>query len=320
MSIAATFAITTTSAQTVDYSVVSIPEESGYELRKITSDNDYLCMPIVKRTSQGVDWFTNRVIGISPDGTKVAYLSYRNNTSNIFIKEITKQGGSVQRTNRTSVIDFSYSPDGAFICFSEQRGEDIQLFRTDASSGYICRQITSGNRDYSPIYSSDMKSIFFSRQERHGASIWSYNVGDNFLSNYSSGMNPIPVHGRGAYICSRINSEGRGEIWLIDYVNNTEECIVSDATRSFTSPVLSPDGKRLLFVGDSRIVIDARSSYYNTDIYTCMIDGTAFRQITYHAADDLSPVWGSDGSSIFFVSQRGSNSGTANIWRMTYSE
>ena len=28
-------------------------------------------------------------------------------------------------------------------------------------------------------------------------------------------------------------------------------------------------------------------------------------QLTYHAADDLSPVWGRDGRYIYFVSQRG---------------
>jgi Tol biopolymer transport system component len=32
-----------------------------------------------------------------------------------------------------------------------------------------------------------------------------------------------------------------------------EECIISDRERSFTSPVLSPDGQWILFVGSSSI-------------------------------------------------------------------
>lgn len=58
--------------------------------------------------------------------------------------------------------------------------------------------------------------------------------------------------------------------------------------------------------------------YWNTDIFVSRLDGTEFTQLTYHAADDLSPVWGKDGRSIYFVSQRGSAEAQANIWRMTF--
>ncbi|EKC71397.1 hypothetical protein OBE_03414, partial [human gut metagenome] len=40
--------------------------------------------------------------------------------------------------------------------------------------------------------------------------------------------------------------------------------------------------------------------------------------ITYHAADDLSPVWSKDGKYIYFVSQRGSGTQTANVWRIPF--
>ena len=40
----------TSFAQRVDYSVVSVPEESGAELMKITKESDYVCMPLVKRS------------------------------------------------------------------------------------------------------------------------------------------------------------------------------------------------------------------------------------------------------------------------------
>ena len=53
-------------------------------------------------------------------------------------------------------------------------------------------------------------------------------------------------------------------------------------------------------------------------IYACRIDGTGMAQLTYHAADDLSPVWSRCGRYIYFISQRGSASATANIWRMPF--
>ena len=305
------------SAQQVDYSVVSVPEEAGIEFVQMTSPNDYVCMPVVKRSPKGINWLSNRILDVSTDGTNIAYLSFRNNTTNIFIKALDKQGSSIQRTNRANVLDFSYSPDGKFICFSEKRGKTNQIFQTNASSGYVCRQITNGNQDFSPIYSSDMKQIFFARQEMKGISIWSYNINNNFLSNYTNGMNPYPLAENHTFICTRLTADGRSEIWKINYDTGVEECIVSDMERSFTSPTLSPDKQWILLVGSSKITA-GNMTYLNTDIYVSRIDGSELSQITYHAADDLSPVWSKDGRYIYFISQRGNAEGIANVWRMNF--
>lgn len=304
------------SAQTVDYSIVSVPEESGLDIMQISTSNDYVCMPTINRTKRTFSWVTNRVLDISYDGKNIAYLSYRNDATNIFIKELGKQGGSTQRTNRKSVLDFTYSPDGKSICFSENRGTTNQIFLTDATNGYVCRQITSANIDGAPIFTADMKQILFARMESNSSSIWGYNIASNFVSSYTSGAEPHPF-GATAFLCSRKGSDGRSEIWRVDYSTGVEECIVADPQRSFTSPVVSPDGKWILFVGES-IIETAEFSYHNTDIYACRIDGTHLTQITYHAADDISPVWSRDGKYIYFVSQRGNAAGMANIWRLTF--
>ncbi len=305
-------------AQTVDYSVVAVPEEAGNQFVKITSDADCVCMPIVKRSARNLNWFSNRILDVSADGKSLAYLGARNNARNIFVKDLGRQGSSVQRTNRTGVIDFSYSPDGKYICFSESRGKTNQIFQTSAGEGYVCRQITNGSTDYSPVYSDDMSQIFFARQETEGVSIWSYNVENNFLSTYTTGMNPYPLKSEPAFVCARVNDFGKSEIWKVNYQTGTEECIVSDPEKSFTSPVLSPDGRWIVFVGSSKIETES-FSYMNLDIYAVKTDGSSLVQLTYHAADDLSPVWSKDGKSVYFVSQRGSDNGTANVWKMNFN-
>ena len=291
------------SAQTVDYSVVKVNEEAGLNLTKITSDNDYVCMPQVKRKGNNIDWLSNRILDVSNDGQKLAFLSYRSNTTNIFIKDIEKSGGSVQRTNRQNVLDFSYSPDGNSICFSEMSGKINRIFTTNANVGYVCRQITNDDLDYTPIYSQDMSQIYF-------------NIKDNYLSNITKGMNPSPLD-ENTIICVRPSGDGRNEIWKVNYETGVEECIISDTNHSFTTPSISPDGKWLLFVGSSRINGDG-FFYLNTDIYVSRLDGTELSQLTYHAADDLSPVWSRDGKFIYFISQRGSSNGTANVWRIDF--
>ena len=303
-------------AQKVDYSVVNAVEETGIDFMQVTTANDFVCMPVVKRTRNSLSWLSNRILDVSVDGKYIAYISVRNNTTNIFIKELGKQGGSIQRTKRQAVLDFSYSPDGKTILFSEARGVTNQVFQTDASAGYVCRMITSASQDFSPIYTKDMSKILFARMENNGVGVWGYDLKSNFLSSYTVGMNPYPLKGD-ACLCVRTSADGHSEIWRVNYSTGVEECVISDPNRSFTSPVLSPDGKWILFVGESDVVTP-NFVYKNTDIYVCRADGTQMQQLTYHAADDLSPVWSKDGKFIYFISQRGSADAVANIWRMPF--
>jgi Tol biopolymer transport system component len=161
-----------------------------------------------------------------------------------------------------------------------------------------------------------MDQLFFTREESRGVCIWSFNINNNYLANYTNGMNPF-IAPDSTIIFSRMNSEGRGEIWKLDYQTGIEECILTDLERSFTTPSLSPDGRWILMTG-SNALINGRKKYYNTDIFVCSLDGTDLRQLTYHAADDLSPVWSKDGEFIYFISQRGSIQATANVWRMSF--
>ena len=133
--------IVASEAQSVDYSVVNATEERGIDFMQVTLPNDYVCMPVVSRRGGEISWLSNRILDISVDGKSIAYVSARNGSTNIFIKELGKQGGSTQRTNRQAIIDFSYSPDGKSIVFSESRGTTNQIFLTDATTGYVCRQI-----------------------------------------------------------------------------------------------------------------------------------------------------------------------------------
>lgn len=318
LSIICLFLSITSIAQSVDYSVVSVPEEYGLDFMMMTSSNDYVCMPQVSRTRNNITWLTNKIIDVSPDGLSIAYLSYRNNTSNIFLKDIQRRGASVQRTNRKAVLDFAYSPDGRFITFSETVGKTNVVFQTNATGGFVCRQITTGSRDYSPIYSKDGKRVFFARQEVGSTSIWSYDVEGNYLSNYTSGMNPCTTDDVDVMLCVRSNAYGKGEIWRVNLNTGVEECILSDVEKSFSTPSVSPDGEWILVVGSTPLHA-GDMVYWNTDIYVCRIDGTRLLQLTYHAADDLSPEWSSDGKYIYFISQRGSQDAAANIWRMNFN-
>lgn len=322
-----------------DYSVVFVPEEGGIKLEKITDDADrvadYCNNParhgrggnIVgsasglfgSRKTTVLDWWILPQIALSPDGKRIGYINEKNGTTNIMIKSATKGGASVQRTFRTNVQGFSWSPDGKELCFTELRGGHQGVYMVSADQGTVVKQISNSNdNDYCGEISRDGNTIFFHRGEGYSSySLWSYDRKTNLFSNYSRGMTACLIPGSPNTIyCARFTDKQESEIWRINFVTGVEELILGQPGKSFTSPQLSPDGRWLLVVGNSK---SEKEGIDNTDIFVIRTDGTQLTQLTYHPGNDLSPIWSHDGKSIFFLSQRGSSDRLYNVWRMDFS-
>jgi Tol biopolymer transport system component len=73
------------------------------------------------------------------------------------------------------------------------------------------------------------------------------------------------------------------------------------------NPAWSPDGRTLVF--------SARQSH-NADIYSVGSDGTGQRRLTTNAAEDITPVFTPDGTSIVFGSSRGRGIYSGDLWVM----
>lgn len=180
-----------------DFSLVFVPEEGGVKFEKITDDAD--CVAdykgnIVGKTSgvfgsrktNTIDWWVIPQIGVSPDGRRIGYINEKNGTTNIMIKNAAKGGASVQRTFRTNVEGFTWSPDGKTLCFTEVRGNHHGVYLVDANQGTVVRQISNGtDNDFGGVISKDGNTIYFHRGEGYASySLWSYDRKTNLFSNY----------------------------------------------------------------------------------------------------------------------------------------
>lgn len=320
-------------AEVFDYSMISVPEEGGVKFEKITEEADAVAVPVDTSSpfkKQGkesntqammkLNWWVNSAIGVSPDGKKIGYINYKNNTRNIMVKSAHSGGASVQRTFRTDVRDFSWSPDGSTLCFTEHRAGHYGIYLVNSEQGAIVQQISQGtSNDFGGVITNDGKTIYFYREEGNKtSSLWSFDRKSNLFSNYSRGLTPciIPDNSNVVY-CTRLTDKNEAEIWKLNFNSGVEEVILSQPGRSFTTPQLSPDGKWLLCTGCS---ISEKENIVNTDIFVIRTNGTGFTQLTYHPGNDLSAIWSPDGKSIFFLSQRGSTKvDTYNVWRMDFN-
>lgn len=315
-----------------DYSLVFVPEEGGVKFEKITDDADCVATyeeggGLVRKSARMLSnkktttfsWWVLPQVAVSPDGKRIGYINEKNGTTNVMIKSASKGGASIQRTFRSNVEGFSWSPDGKTLCFTEVRNKHHGVYLVDAEQGTIVRQVSNGSdNDLGGVISHDGNTIFFHRGERFDSySLWSYDRKTNLFSNYSRGMTTclIPDDPNTVY-CARFTSEKVSEIWRINFKTGVEEFLLTQPDKSFTTPQLSPDGKWLLVTGQST---SEKEQIDNTDIYVVRTDGTQLTQLTYHPGNDLSAVWSPDGRSIFFLSQRGSADKIYNVWRMDFN-
>ncbi len=320
------------------WSMIDVPEEGGISFVQITRDGSNVSGPAFDLFG----WYTGRMLDVSPNGEKILYIDYKNKTRNVYVKSTSSAGAAVQRTFRTGVNCASFSPDGKEIVFNESRDGKYIINTTKAEGGNLLQQITD-NGGF-PSYSSDGKTIFFSRADGYNTAtkkvfkvpnygVWSYDRSNGLMTNYSSGRNPQPLKDRNSFICERINDKGYSEIWLVDCDGGSESLILSEPGKSFTTPSISPDGKWILVIANSssngKIVSSGKgkkekiflynSKKQNTDIYVVRTDGSQLTQLTYHKGNDCSPTWSPDGKYIYFLSQRGSESGDYNVWRMNFT-
>lgn len=303
----------------IDFTRSYVPEEGGINFMKVTDETqESLSTPSVTRTAGRMTWWVNPIFAINHDGTSIAYNTFKNDKRNIFVRSLDVRAASTQRTFRTLVNDVCFSADGKMLCFSEIVGNYSRLCLTDAAQGTVVQQVSPINtRDYGPRYSVDGKRIFFSRADGANYSIWSYELATGSFSNYCYGLNPMPISEE-EFLCTRMNSERNYEVWRINFVKGSESLVLSQDDRSFTTASLSPDGKWIVCVSNTPST-DQPGSRENLDIYAVRPDGSRLTQLTYHQGDDCSPVWSPDGQYIYFLSQRGTEKGEYNIWRMNFN-
>lgn len=298
------------------FSLPSVPEEGGIKFFKMTDINDDVRGPKVAEEN------VRKFFDISKDGLKMAYIANKNDKDNIYIKDIrpgiaTKV--NLQRTFREQVMDPTFSPDGKMLGYSEFRDGSWNIYMIGAETGSSIRQVTTSSlHEFSPVFVPSGNSIVFVQMEFNRSIIrgylWNVNLDNGNLTQHAEGYMPSFSSDMKKVVVTRPNRDtGEGEIWLLDLEKSQDFTIKSQKGKSFISGTLSPDGKRIAIVARTN---PQKNIPANLDIYLVDIDGGNDIQLTHHVGNDLCPRWSPDGKSIYFLSQRGSEKGEYNIWRM----
>jgi len=132
------------------------------------------------------------------------------------------------------------------------------------------------------------------------------------------------VGGPGNYFSPRLSHDGRriaydlsestsdsGDIWALDRERGIATRLTFDP-RNESSPIWSPDDRRILFFGN----YPSRS-----DLFTVPSDGTGkIETILSDGADNIPCDWSKDGKSILLQRSRGAGMGSTDLWNYSLAE
>jgi Tol biopolymer transport system component len=245
----------------------------------------------------------------SPDGSRIAYVTWRNATglgSNAGPEDQTPSIWTMAAdgTDRRVLVDAgpdwawipAWSPDGEWVLYTKSPIASV----VGGGAGAGAQPLPAANAppgQLGPPAAAPRSELWLVRPDGtdpHKASANS----DASAGSWSPDGRQIVYVGIGA--------DGSGDLHVasVGDVGLTDDRVLLDGPANDWSPAWSPRSGVIAFVSN-------RAG--NDDIWLVNADGSGLRQLTTDAAGDWVPAWASDGSRIAFVSDR---SGDTEVWSM----
>ena len=184
-----------------------------------------------------------------------------------------------------------WSPDGQWLVFSREGGEDVQGLWLRNPDGVNLLRLTEGE-DSDPVWSPDGDAIAFVRDDFGNYDIylvrpedgedWRGEVAEErWLKSDQEEHSPAwaPDGDTLAFVTTR---DGNAEIYVANANDGEPPQRLTINDSADTEPVWSPDGNMIAFVSDL---------FGETEIMVMDSDGTNQRRLTHNEVRDHSPDW-----------------------------
>lgn len=188
----------------------------------------------------------------SPDGKKLAYVSFEQGNSSIFIQNLST-GKRTMMTNFKGINGApKFSPDGKKLAITLSKSGNPEIYTIDVFSKKLQQITNHWAIDTEPEWSNDGKSLFFTSDRGGKAQIYQVNLGDKkvkritFEGNYNARPSLSPdgkylamVHGNNNQYCIALYHRPSGTLQKLSSGKLDE------------TPSFAPNGSMVLFATKS---------------------------------------------------------------------
>lgn len=218
-----------------------------------------------------------------------------------------------------TVSKIGVAPNSPTIFLAIWDGSSQNIYKKDNPTSASMSQITSGNVNCSyPTYNPATDRLAFNYRTRYGNYNWTkadiYTLGFNNVNALSPVTQSATIEEfapsftpDGSVLCYQSKEGNSGELWTKNIKTNETTLLGSGM-----QPMISPDGKKIVFTRYKNTSYDSPSS-----IWVMNIDGTNVTELVSNPEQRMfNPSWSPDGSKIVYqaASKKGSSYKTNDIY------
>ena len=219
----------------------------------------------------------------SPDGTKLAYVSFESERPHIFVQEIAT--GERERIAKFPGINGApaFSPDGRRLAMTLSKDGNSEIYVMDLGTRRLRRITRNPTIDTEPSWSPDGQSLVFTSDRGGKPQVYRTAIEEGRAERitFEGSYNARPVFSPdGAKLALVHGNEGRYRIGLLDLENGALQVLTESSLDE--SPSFAPNGSMILYAttdGDSSV------------LSAVSLDGRTHQRLKVQTGGVREPAW-----------------------------